>query len=101
MTKFELPDITALVQPSEGGKFTPTLSLMNNKGLHFYYAERIGIYDNMIYRYQIKAAKLEEMPLVLKSNCLYDLNRAVMSGSSSFVMPYYRKNHVGLVRVKM
>jgi hypothetical protein len=90
----------SFVQPTERGKFAPTLTLIKDQTVHFYHEEYVRHQLSMIRKFQVNNSKLEEAPLLLNIKFQYDLRRAVVFGTS-FVMPYYRRGSVGLVRVRM
>lgn len=90
----------SFIEPSERGKFAPTLSLRKDKDVQFYYEEPVRNHVSMIRKFQVKNSILDDLPVLLNVKFRYDLSSAVVCGTS-FVMPYYRKGNIGLVRVRM
>lgn len=89
------------VQPVVKGRFTPLLTILKDKSSYFFYTEESRQDANLVHKFEASATSGTDALLMLTPTYHYDLGRAVVSGPDSFVMPYYQRGKVGLVRVNL
>ncbi|MDB5251247.1 MAG: hypothetical protein JWP27_416 [Flaviaesturariibacter sp.] len=90
-----------LKQPVDGGADVPPLLVQNAGNAYVFYAEKLRRNRSILYTYILGDHTQEERLLPLAPQFTYALEKAVEVGPGYFVMPYFDRYRVGLVRVSL